>query len=80
MSDRTWGQVVTAIYVPNHISVNSAAIQASIANKLTKFKQPKHWIPLDNLPRNTQGKINRKQLLQIAMLIIKENSKNNKNT
>ena len=80
MSDRTWGQVVTAIYVPNHISVNSAAIQAAITNKLTKFKQPKHWIPLDNLPRNTQGKINRKQLLQIAMLIIKENSTNNKNT
>ena len=80
MSDRTWGQVVTAIYVPNHISVDSAAIQAAITNKLTKFKQPKHWIPLDNLPRNTQGKINRKQLLQIAMLIIKENSTNNKNT
>lgn len=80
MSDRTWGQAVTAIYVPNHISVNSAAIQAAIIDKLTKFKQPKHWIPLENLPRNTQGKINCKQLLQIAMLIIKENSTNNKDT
>jgi O-succinylbenzoic acid--CoA ligase len=68
ISDRTWGQVVTAIYVPNHISVNSAAIQAAIADKLTKFKQPKHWIALENLPRNSQGKINHEQLHKIAKI------------
>lgn len=69
ISDRTWGQVVTAIYVPSNISVTPATIKAAIADKLSKFKQPKHWIALENLPRNSQGKINRLRLQEIATLI-----------
>jgi len=64
--DRTWGEVVTAAYVPSHNSVSPATIKAAIADKLCKFKQPKYWIHLKNLPRNSQGKINYEQLLQIA--------------
>ena len=60
-----WGQVVTAIYVPKN-SVATAQLQAAIEEKLSKFKRPKYWIPLVSLPRNSQGKVNRKQLLQIA--------------
>lgn len=63
--DQHWGQVVTAIYVPSHL-VATAELQAAIEAKLSKFKRPKYWIPLASLPRNSQGKINRKQLLQIA--------------
>ena len=74
MSDRTWGQAVTAIYVPHHTLVRLAEIQAAIADKLTSFKQPKHWIPVDNLPRNSQGKINREQLQEIAILSISDSS------
>ncbi len=64
--DRTWGQVVTAVYVPSHTSVSADAIKNAIANKLSKFKQPKYWIHLENLPRNHQGKVNREQLLETA--------------
>ena len=70
--DRTWGQVVTAIYVPSNMSVTPAKIKAAIADKLSKFKQPKRWIPLDNLPRNYQGKINRLRLQEIAILCIND--------
>lgn len=68
VSDRTWGQVVTAIYVPSNMSVTPATIKAAIADKLSKFKQPKRWISLNNLPRNSQGKINRLRLQEIAKL------------
>lgn len=64
--DKQWGQVVTAIYVPSHSSVATAALQAALEDKLSKFKRPKYWICIASLPRNSQGKLNHKQLLQIA--------------
>ncbi len=67
ISDRHWGQVITAIYVPSNSSVTNAVLQAALEHKLSKFKHPKHWISLPNLPRNSQGKINREQLQEIAI-------------
>lgn len=66
ISDKHWGQILTAVYVPSHSGVATAALQAALEDKLSKFKRPKYWIPIANLPRNSQGKINREQLLQIA--------------
>lgn len=68
--DCHWGQVVTAIYIPSHSSVSTAALQAALEDKLSKFKRPKYWIAVDNLPRNSQGKLNTKQLQQIAMTLL----------
>jgi O-succinylbenzoic acid--CoA ligase len=67
LPDRDWGQVVAAVYVPISPSVTAAALAAAISDKLTKFKRPKYWIPVASLPRNSQGKVNREQLQQIAM-------------
>ncbi|MBW4643642.1 MAG: 2-succinylbenzoate--CoA ligase [Goleter apudmare HA4340-LM2] len=64
--DQQWGQVVTAIYVPKNFSTSPLEIQTLLKGKLSKFKIPKHWIPLRSLPYNHQGKINRQQLQQIA--------------
>jgi len=66
LPNHLWGQVVTAIYVPNSSFVTPAELQAAITDKLSKFKQPKYWIPLQKLPRNAQGKINHEHLYQIA--------------
>ncbi|WP_250125792.1 2-succinylbenzoate--CoA ligase [Chroococcidiopsis sp. CCMEE 29] len=66
LPNHQWGQVVTAIYVPNNSFVTPATLQAAITDKLSKFKQPKYWISLQKLPRNTQGKINHEHLYQIA--------------
>ena len=63
--DRIWGQAVTAVYVPNP-KVTNTQIKEVIADKLSKFKQPKNWICLEKLPRNLQGKINREKIHQIA--------------
>lgn len=63
MPDSHWGEVVTAIYIPQHPEIHDAEIQAAIAPQLSKFKHPKRWISVSEIPRNQQGKINRKQLV-----------------
>ncbi|AUT02553.1 2-succinylbenzoate-CoA ligase [Nostoc sp. CENA543] len=64
--DQDWGQALTAIYVPQNIEVSAENMKNALKNQLSKFKIPKYWIPLDTLPRNTQGKINRQTLQIIA--------------
>ena len=68
--DKHWGQVVTAIYVPTNPAVTVTALQAAITDKLSKFKRPKYWIIVEELPRNSQGKINREQLQEIAIKLV----------
>ena len=69
--DSQWGQAVTAIYVPS--TPPHPTPQTALKNKLSKFKQPKHWIPVQSLPRNPQGKVNHEQLLQIATATLQPN-------
>jgi O-succinylbenzoic acid--CoA ligase len=64
--DKHWGQALTAIYIPKKSNTSALKIQTLLKDKLSKFKIPKYWIPQQNLPRNSQGKINRQQLQQIA--------------
>ncbi|MDF5735386.1 MULTISPECIES: 2-succinylbenzoate--CoA ligase [unclassified Nostoc] len=64
--DKYWGQALTAIYIPKQSDTSALKIQTLLKDKLSKFKIPKYWIPQQNLPRNSQGKINRQQLQQIA--------------
>jgi len=66
ISDRHWGQAIAAVYVPLNADTAIAAIQAALSAKLSKFKHPKHWLAVDRLPRNAQGKINRPQVETIA--------------
>ena len=63
--DRTWGQVITAVYVPQNSTVSDQRLTTSLEEKLSKFKRPKSWISLKELPRNPQGKVNHLQLRQI---------------
>ena len=66
LPDRYWGQVITAIYVPCTSKISSEAIKDALEDKLSRFKHPKYWIPVEILPSNHQGKVNREQLFQIA--------------
>ena len=67
LPDKDWGQVVTAIYVPANSEVTVKNLQAAIEDKLSKFKRPKYWVIVEQLPRNSQSKVNREQLQEIAM-------------
>ncbi|MBF2079783.1 MAG: 2-succinylbenzoate--CoA ligase [Synechococcales cyanobacterium T60_A2020_003] len=68
--DTTWGEVVTAIYVPQSEADCEEAIAALLRSQLSPFKIPKRWLAQSSLPRNAQGKLNRvalrQQLIPIA--------------
>jgi O-succinylbenzoic acid--CoA ligase len=66
MPDRYWGQIITAVYLPDNPNISSQQIQLAIEGKLTRFKQPKLWLSVETMPRNEQGKINRKLLQQLV--------------
>ena len=66
ITDKYWGQALTAIYIPKDKNISHREIQTQLKNQLSKFKIPKYWISLAKLPRNNQGKINRQQLQKIA--------------
>lgn len=65
MPDQTWGEVVTAVYVPSSAAVSQFELKAALAPRLSSFKHPKQWIAVDTLSRNAQGKINPEYLKQI---------------
>jgi len=67
LPDQYWGQVVTAVYVSSDSSITTTAMEAALENKLSKFKRPKYWVAVEELPRNCQGKVNREQLQKIAI-------------
>lgn len=62
VGDRHWGEIVTAFYVPSHKATELAQLSRALQPILSKFKQPKRWIAVAQIPRNAQGKINRQQL------------------
>lgn len=66
--DQGWGQAISAVYVPIRAEISAVNLRAALADKLSRFKHPKHWISLENLPRNAQGKVNRQQVEAIATL------------
>ena len=47
------------------LQIGLADVEAALAGKLARFKQPKHLISLPELPRNTMGKV-QKNLLREA--------------
>lgn len=64
-NDIKWGEVIIAFYVPKNEQILEENIKEAIALKLSKYKIPKYWYQVSHIPRNSQGKINRKFLLAI---------------
>jgi O-succinylbenzoic acid--CoA ligase len=75
LPDQKWGQAVTAVYSPQEIDISIEAIKTAIENKISKFKQPKHWIQLEIIPRNLQGKVNYPLLKEIATAKLSEQTR-----
>lgn len=67
LPDQEWGQVVTAVWVPRNPEVTLEAIREAIAGQLSRFKQPKYWVPVPALPRNAQGKVPVDQVMELVM-------------
>jgi o-succinylbenzoate---CoA ligase len=57
LPDPYWGQIVVAVYVEGDFSVSQQQLIEAIAGKLSKYKIPKHWLKVSQIPRNSLGKI-----------------------
>ncbi|GAB4526487.1 MAG: 2-succinylbenzoate--CoA ligase [Pleurocapsa sp.] len=64
--DAYWGEAVTAIYVPLKNNLDFNLIEQKIRSQLSKYKQPKHWIAVEQIERSDRGKINYQKLATIA--------------
>ena len=67
ISDKYWGQAVTAFYVPGKNVQDHTQILLALKDKISKYKIPKYWIIVDNIPRNEKGKINYRIMEEIAL-------------
>ncbi|MFT7600212.1 MAG: malonyl-CoA/methylmalonyl-CoA synthetase, partial [Acidimicrobiales bacterium] len=56
-----FGEGVVA-FIASDGSVTSGQLEAACVDDLARFKQPKHYFFVDELPRNTMGKIQKAQL------------------
>ncbi len=59
--DPVWGQAVAALYVPVD-ETSPHQLKTALQPILSAYKHPKHWRPIDQIPRNQQGKVNRSQV------------------
>lgn len=58
LAEPHWGEIITAVYVPVNTKVTVSMLQTFLDLELSKYKHPKHWVRVENLPRNAQGKVN----------------------
>ncbi len=63
VKDSQWGEIVTAFYVPICPKVTPTELKEGLDSRLSRFKHPKHWIAVKELPRNAQGKLDRACLM-----------------
>ena len=62
LPDRYWGQIVVAVYVENNIPVCGDILSQALSGKISKYKIPKQWISVAQIPRNALGKVLTHQL------------------
>ena len=59
---RDFGEAVVAVVVREDPSLEAAAIETALAEKIARFKQPKAVEFVDALPRNSMGKVQKAEL------------------
>ena len=59
---KDFGEAVTAVVVKQDTDLDEAAVKAALDGKLAKYKQPKRVLFVDELPRNTMGKVQKAAL------------------
>lgn len=65
LPDDHWGEVVVAFYVPQRLGITPQMLKGALENRLSRYKHPKQWLSVDEIPRNAQGKVNRLRLLHL---------------
>ena len=66
LPDERWGQVVTAVVVPEGRGVTLEAVQARARARLADFKVPRRLVLVDALPRTASGKVSKRDVRAAA--------------
>jgi o-succinylbenzoate---CoA ligase len=64
--DRYWGQKIVAVYVPIDPQQAVDQLIGAIMGKISKYKIPKTWIQVTNIPRNSVGKVLIPAVMELA--------------
>ena len=57
-ADREWGETVVAYVVPQTgAGIDSSALDAFCIGNIARFKRPRHYRVVDELPKNNNGKV-----------------------
>jgi len=59
--DAEWGEVVVAFIVG---AADEAALDAHLLDRIARFKRPKRYLFVDDLPKNSYGKVLKRELRQ----------------
>jgi o-succinylbenzoate---CoA ligase len=68
LPDAQWGEAVAALYVPCHAQVGRQQLKAALESQLSRYKHPKCWLRVNEIPRNAQGKIDQTRLQSMLEL------------
>jgi len=61
--DAEWGEVVVAFVVAvSATSVSAEALDAHCLERIARFKRPKRYLFVDSLPKNSYGKVLKREL------------------
>jgi len=61
--DREWGEIVVAFVVPvSGSNLTEGTIDAHCLERIARFKRPKRYIFVDSLPKNSYGKVLKREL------------------
>lgn len=62
LTDTTWGEAVTAFVVPRRPGLDLADVAGGLEGRLARYKLPRGWHLLDELPHSTAGKVLKREL------------------
>jgi O-succinylbenzoic acid--CoA ligase len=69
LRDTTWGEIVVACFPAGSMKApDRFAIEQRLETKLAPYKRPKRYVAISDWPRTTNGKLNRAELAQRALL------------
>lgn len=68
MKDAKWGEIPAAFIVTADNTISDQEISDFCETKLAKYKVPKHFIRIENIPRNASKKIMRRKLRELMHL------------
>jgi long-chain acyl-CoA synthetase len=64
--DDEWGESVVAFVVPREgVEVDTAALDARCLDEIARYKRPRRYVVVEELPRNSAGKIVKNELRRI---------------